>query len=795
MGTTLNSVKALGKLCADSGVYSCSTRVFTEKDTIGGSGYGSHLPLLVTQAYYYQHLGSGSVTSFSSGNLSPLFTTSVATSTSTPALSFTLSTAAAHSFLGNNTNVIAAPAYYQPSFSDLAGNISVSQVNSGTGASSTTYYRGDGVWATPPSGTGTVTSLTQGFGILNTPNPITTSGTIQVDSSSVITKASQNTTQAGNVKYVDTLNSVSIATKAFVQGKNYLTTAVTSVATGQGLLGGTITTTGTLQVDSTKYISQASQNTTQAANVKYVDTSNSISIATKAFVQGKNYLTANQSITFTASNDISGSASGTTAISPSLTVTGIKGVSVPSLTAGNLKYTGAAWTFDNTNYLTTAVTSVATGQGLLGGTITTTGTLQVDSTKYISQASQNTTQSANVKYADTGSKVATPANINTKQAAFTGTSNIVTVGTISTGTWNGTTIAITNGGTGQTTANSALNALLPSQTGNNGFVLQTNGTNTSWVANGSGVVTAVSDNNLKLSSGTLTTNKVPQGYADAATITVDMNNGFSDTFVITANRTLAINNAVAGSIINIWVYQDGTGGHTLTVPNGTVTINPTASSLSEISGYYTGTVWQWFDHSLGSIPCSISSAAQGDIIQLDANKLLSRLAIGTSGQIPQSNGTSLSYVNNTGGWTELHVTGSDATTTGTTLVDITGLVTGTLSLNQVYEFEANLLVTTSAVTTGTKYGVNVSVSPTNIVAEYTGSLTSTTGATTTTVANNSADATAFLTTSAQNGVITIKGFFTTAGSGSPAFSVQHLKVTSGTSTVKIGSVLRYRKAQ
>ena len=38
----------------------------------------------------------GSVTSFSSGNLSPLFTTSVATPTTTPALSFTLNTQAAN---------------------------------------------------------------------------------------------------------------------------------------------------------------------------------------------------------------------------------------------------------------------------------------------------------------------------------------------------------------------------------------------------------------------------------------------------------------------------------------------------------------------------------------------------------------------------------------------------------------------------------------------------------------------------------------------------------------------------
>ena len=42
------------------------------------------------------------------------------------------------------------------------------------------------------------------------------------------------------------------------------------------------------------------------------------------------------------------------------------------------------------------------------------------------------------------------------------------------------TLPIANGGTGQTTANSALNALLPSQTTSTGYYLKTDGTNTSW---------------------------------------------------------------------------------------------------------------------------------------------------------------------------------------------------------------------------------------------------------------------------------------------------------------------------
>lgn len=56
-----------------------------------------------------------------------------------------------------------------------------------------------------------------------------------------------------------------------------------------------------------------------------------------------------------------------------------------------------------------------------------------------------------------------------------------------------TALPIASGGTGATTANDAVNALLPSQTGNNGKVLSTDGSNTSWTSvGGTGTVTSVS---------------------------------------------------------------------------------------------------------------------------------------------------------------------------------------------------------------------------------------------------------------------------------------------------------------
>ena len=52
-------------------------------------------------------------------------------------------------------------------------------------------------------------------------------------------------------------------------------------------------------------------------------------------------------------------------------------------------------------------------------------------------------------------------------------------------------VAIANGGTGQTTANAAFNALAPSQAGNSGKYLTTDGTDTSWATNPLGTVTSV----------------------------------------------------------------------------------------------------------------------------------------------------------------------------------------------------------------------------------------------------------------------------------------------------------------
>lgn len=166
-----------------------------------------------------------------------------------------------------------------------------------------------------------------------------------------------------------------------------------------------------------------------------------------------------------------------------------------------------------------SVTSVAasggsTGMGFSGSPITSTGTLTLNGTLAVTNGGTGavTANAAlnNLLPAQSGATngyVLTSDGANTVWEAAGGTGTVTSVaisggttGLNSTGgpiTSSGTitlggTLAVSNGGTGGTTPASGLNGLLPTQTGNAGKFLGTDGSgNVSWQPGGGGTVTSV----------------------------------------------------------------------------------------------------------------------------------------------------------------------------------------------------------------------------------------------------------------------------------------------------------------
>jgi hypothetical protein len=154
--------------------------------------------------------------------------------------------------------------------------------------------------------------------------------------------------------------------------------------------------------------------------------------------------------------------------------TGQRGTS----TLGNIRYNSTTGLFEGYNGAWTSfasgsgVTSIATGTGLTGGPITSTGTISIDVTGVSAGAYTNANITVNAQGQITSAANGSAGGVTSFSAGTTG----FTPSTASTGviTLAGT-LALTNGGSGQTTAQLAMNAFAGAVT--SGSYLRGNGTN------------------------------------------------------------------------------------------------------------------------------------------------------------------------------------------------------------------------------------------------------------------------------------------------------------------------------
>ena len=155
---------------------------------------------------------------------------------------------------------------------------------------------------------------------------------------------------------------------------------------------------------------------------------------------------------------------------------------------------------------------------------------------------------------------------------------------------------------------------------------------------------------------------------------------------------------------------------------------------------------------------------------------------GYSGYSGYSGFSAFSGFSGAGGWIKLTVTGSDATTTGQLLTDITGLVTGTLAVSTLYSIHAVLYVSTSSDTSGIKYGIHAggtgAAATVNALCFGTTVVAGTIGETISVIDTQTGNA--FLSSAATSGTIEITGWVVTRSTGTPTISIQHLKLVGGT---------------
>jgi hypothetical protein len=433
------------------------------------------------------------------------------------------------------------------------------------------FPRGGG--AGSGGGSGSLTSISAGTGIVVSPNPITTTGTVSADLT-VMMELTDTTLLNLTTRFASKLNTTdtaSLSSRIDAKGNG----TVTSVATGYGLSGGTITTTGELVLDSAVVFSRIrdsivdvaiGNDTIKILKQEYAPATTSVltwTITPKFPIQLKQYilvfrngqLLINDQYNLTDTNQIT-IVSNSFKIGANYTVVTVSGIgSVGTGVFPNPVYpdagialsTGTTWASsipNNSTNWNTAFTDRLKWDGGSTGLVAATGRTSLGGTT-IGQSMFTLTNPSAITFprfnADNTVTARTAANFRSDIGAGTVTS-VTASGTA------GNPISITN------TTTTPVIELLSATTGRNGYLTSTDWTTFNNKQNALSNASASVSGILTSTDWTTFNNKQPAlGFTPAnSTITINTTSPLQGGGNLTANRTFSILSAsdIQSGIVN-----------------------------------------------------------------------------------------------------------------------------------------------------------------------------------------------------------------------------------------------------